>query len=77
MSTIHSSSELLGLRSALRCGTARFSTVRSIEYSRHGSAMTARPIHSRRVAGGACAILTEEFVTMDLVRGKRLERSDH
>ena len=31
MSTIHSSSALLGLSSALRAGTARFNTVRSIE----------------------------------------------
>ena len=31
MSTIHNSWELLGFRSALMCGTARFSTVRSIE----------------------------------------------
>ena len=38
-------------RSAVSCGTARLSTVRSIEYSMHGSASTARPIHSRRVAG--------------------------
>jgi hypothetical protein len=37
------------------------------------------PIHSRRVALGVCpcAILTEELLGMDLVRGKRLERSDH
>src|SRR5205823_3453642 len=50
MSRIHRSWALLGLRSALRCGTARFSTVRSIAYSTHGSVITARPIHSRRVA---------------------------
>src|SRR5687768_4000400 len=55
MSTIQSSSEALGLRSALSCGTARFSTVRSIEYRRHGRAMTARPIHSRRVALGVAS----------------------
>ena len=48
MSTIHSSWAPLGCRSALRCGTARFSTVRSIEHRRHGNARTARPTHSRR-----------------------------
>src|SRR5438445_72347 len=42
MSTIHSSCVLLGRRSWLRCGTARFSTVRSIAYSRHGRVRTAR-----------------------------------
>src|ERR1051326_8590825 len=50
MSTIHSSWVLLGRRSALICGTARFSTVRSIAYSRHGRASTARPVHSLRPA---------------------------
>ena len=51
MSTIQSSSVALGCRSAVSAGTASVSTVRSIAYSRHGSAITARPIHSRRVAG--------------------------
>ena len=50
MSMIHSSSALLGSRSAVSFGTARCSTVRSIEYSRQGSASTASPIHSRRPA---------------------------
>src|SRR6478609_8519224 len=50
MSTIHSSSVLLGCRSSLSCGTARFSTVRSIAYSRHGIVSTARLIQSRRPA---------------------------
>src|SRR6185436_17823410 len=50
MSRIHSSCALVGLRSSLRCGTARLSTVRSIAYRTHGSAITASPIHSRRVA---------------------------
>src|SRR4029453_6346625 len=57
MSVIHSSWVLLGRRSALRCGTARNSTVRSMEYSRHGSAITANPIHSRRVALGESTVL--------------------
>ena len=52
MSTIHSSCALLGCRSALRCGTARCSTVRSIDASRVGSASTASPAHSRRPALG-------------------------
>src|SRR5215218_4924682 len=50
MSTIQSSSVLLGRKSALSEGSASVRTVRSIAYSRHGSAITARPIHSRRVA---------------------------
>src|SRR5919197_4062591 len=50
MSVIHSSCELLGARSALMAGTARYRTVTSIVTSRQGSASTARPIHSRRVA---------------------------
>src|SRR5215813_12219572 len=50
MSTIHSSWVLLGCRSWLRCGTARFRTVRSIAYRRHGRVSTARLIHSRRPA---------------------------
>src|SRR4051812_31270019 len=50
MSTIHRSCVLVGRRSALSSGTARFSTVRSMEYRRHGSASTARPIHCRRPA---------------------------
>src|SRR5690242_4872084 len=57
MSTIHSSSVLLGRRSWLRCGTARFSTVRSIAYSRHGRVRTARLIHSRRPARRAVTAL--------------------
>src|SRR5919202_5937382 len=50
MSTIHSSWALLGRRSALSRGTARFSTVRSMAYSRQGRASTASPVHSRRPA---------------------------
>src|SRR5919197_4279820 len=50
MSVIHSSCELLGARSALIAGTARYRTVTSIAMSRQGSASTAKPIHSRRVA---------------------------
>src|SRR5215213_7883706 len=50
MSTIHRSCVLLGFKSTVRWGTARFSTVRSIEYSAQGRASTASPIQSRRVA---------------------------
>src|SRR4029450_2446002 len=57
MSTIQSSSALLGRRSALIDGTARVRTVRSIAYTRLGSAITASPIHSRRVARRGCAVL--------------------
>src|SRR5918992_4832893 len=66
MSTIQSSSVALGRRSAVIAGTASVSTVRSIAYSRHGSAMTARPIHSRRVA--------REFMPVSLPRGRRALR---
>ena len=52
MSTIQSSSALLGCRSALRWGTARCNTVRSIATNSVGSASTASPAHSRRVARG-------------------------
>src|SRR5262245_40269656 len=50
MSMIHRSCVLVGRSSVLSDGTARFRTVRSIEYNRQGSASTARPSHSRRVA---------------------------
>ena len=52
MSTIHSSSALLGCKSALRWGTARCKTVRSIATNSVGRASTASPAHSRRVARG-------------------------
>src|SRR5262247_1376681 len=51
MSTIHSSWTLLGCRSLVNAGTARFNTVRSIAYSKHGRARTPSAIHSRRPAG--------------------------
>jgi hypothetical protein len=63
MSTIQSNWAPLGCRSALRCGTARFSTVRSIEYRRHGNARTARPTHSRRVAFAIARQAVEEHLT--------------
>src|SRR5262245_1596606 len=50
MSTIHRSCELDGRSCVLMAGSARLSTVKSIAYTTHGKAMTARPIHSRRVA---------------------------
>src|SRR5918992_2688316 len=52
MSMIHSSWALLGRRSALMAGTARCRTVRSMTYSTHARAITARPIHSFRPALG-------------------------
>src|SRR5919106_5553653 len=64
MSTIHNNSALLGCRSALSDGTARCSTVRSITYSRHASASTASPIHSRRPARGTA---TDVVVITDLL----------
>lgn len=39
-----------GLSSAVSDGSARYSTLRSIEYSRHGNAITAKASHSRRPA---------------------------
>ncbi len=56
MSMIHNCSALLGRRAALMCGTARFSTVRSMEWSSQGTAITARPIHARRPALGAVTL---------------------
>src|SRR6266702_6884708 len=53
MSVIHSSPALPGFRSAVSDGSAKYSTLRSIEYSRQGRAITASAIHSRRPAGGA------------------------
>src|SRR4029453_8579792 len=52
MSMIQSSWALLGWRSSLIAGTARWRTVRSITYSRQARARTLRPIHSRRPARG-------------------------
>src|SRR5215207_8434542 len=57
MSVIHSSWALLGCRSALRAGTARCSTVRSMAYSRQARASTASPIHSRRPARVAAGVV--------------------
>src|SRR6266536_459816 len=67
MSTIHRSWVLLGCRSALRCGTARFSTVRSMAYSRQGRAITASPIHSRRPALG-CSTAVSMVATLLMTR---------
>src|SRR5262249_51310813 len=39
-----------GCRPTVSDGTARWSTLKSVEYSRHGSAITASAIHSRRPA---------------------------
>src|SRR6266849_7625497 len=48
MSTIHSSCVPLGLRAAVRRGTARLRTVRSITVIMQGRARTARPSQARR-----------------------------
>src|SRR4029079_46954 len=50
MSMIHRSCVRVGCSSRLIDGTARCRTVRSITYSRHASARTESPIHSRLVA---------------------------
>ena len=57
MSMIQSNCTLLGASASVRRGTARCRTVRSIEYNRHGSAMTANPIHSRLPAFGVAAVI--------------------
>ena len=69
MSTIQSSSVLLGRRSALMRGSARFSTVRSIDTRNVGSPSTARPSHSRRVApASVCSVMTIATSRRDLER---------
>jgi len=42
-------------------GSARFKTVRSIEYTMQGRAITARPSQSRRVARGAFSMTLKAF----------------
>src|ERR671914_2154946 len=62
MSMIHRSSALLGRRSALMAGTARCKTVRSMTYSTHARAITARPIHSLRPALGGGEIVVSRSI---------------
>src|ERR671918_571350 len=62
MSMIHSSSALLGWRSALIAGTARCKTVRSMTYSTHARAITVRPIHSLRPALGGGEIVVSRSI---------------
>ncbi len=75
MSTIHRSCELLGLRSSLICGTARFSTVRSMEYRTQGNAITASPIQSRRVARGTVSVIVVTFMCLRLSTPGRTDAS--
>src|SRR5690349_18061697 len=79
MSRIQSNWVPVGRRSALRRGTARSKTVRSIEYSIQGSAMTARPIHSRRVAlpGDSSRIRSSHEGTVSLKRHVTAKGSPH
>jgi hypothetical protein len=76
MSTIQSIWALVGWRSAVRCGTARFSTVRSIEYSMHGRAMTASPIHSRLPAlpGISTVVIADIFDLWSTMQGRPRRR---
>ncbi|WP_176752609.1 hypothetical protein [Nitrosomonas eutropha] len=46
----------MAFSAALMVGSAKVMIVRSMEYSRHGRAITAKPIHSRRVALAAMLI---------------------
>ena len=50
MSKIHSCCVLLGSRSRLMNGTAKYSTETSIDTSSSGSSRTASPVHSRAPA---------------------------
>src|SRR5919197_6127987 len=68
MSMIHRSCALVGRRSALIFGIARWRTVRSIEYSRHGRASTARPSHSRLVAFSGTAVGAAGIMTVRELR---------
>src|SRR5262249_11616950 len=79
MSTIQSSCDGDGLRAAVRVGTARCSTVRSITTMRQGNARTARPIHSRRPARGGTAVsstIVWEVVIRVLFRPRRVCRPE-
>nr|WP_246147666.1 hypothetical protein [Nonomuraea turkmeniaca] len=49
-SMIHSCCEAVAPRSPLRCGSARYRTLTSMESRRATEARTARPVHSRRPA---------------------------
>src|SRR5919201_6961927 len=64
----HRSCALVGRRSALIFGIARWRTVRSIEYSRHGRASTARPSHSRLVAFSGTALGAAGIITVRELR---------
>ncbi|GGK09030.1 hypothetical protein GCM10011583_46320 [Streptomyces camponoticapitis] len=50
MSTIHNCCVALGSSDALRNGSAKYSTVMSIDIMRTGTTRTARPTHSFKVA---------------------------
>src|SRR5919201_5590972 len=67
MSMIHRSCALVGRRSALIFGIARWRTGRSIEYSRHGRARTARPSHSRLVAFSGMALDATGIMRLSLI----------
>src|SRR5829696_7191526 len=59
MSTIHSCWRPLGARSAVKCGTARYRTEKSIATRKVGTPSTASAAHSRRPAlGPESAVLT-------------------
>ncbi|GAA3067614.1 hypothetical protein GCM10010448_58780 [Streptomyces glomeratus] len=69
MSKIHSCWVLLGSRSALIAGIAKYRTETSIETSSSGSIRTPRAVHSRRPARVAeVEALLVEFVMTGTVR---------
>jgi hypothetical protein len=72
MSMIHSSWALVGRRSVLMAGTAKYSTVRSITYRTQASASTASPIHSRRPALGGTSIAVTLWNSSSLTRAPGL-----
>src|SRR5919204_328799 len=77
MSMIHRSCALVGRRSALIFGIARWRTVRSIEYSRHGRASTARPSHSRLVAFSGTALGAAGVMTVRATSASQATRLEH
>src|SRR3954468_6639083 len=68
MSTIHSCWIPLGARSAVRCGTARYRTEKSMVTRKVGKPSRANPTHSRRPANrGLCSVLMVRSLARELL----------
>src|SRR5690606_35503435 len=67
ISVIQSNSAAPGCRSTMSLGTASIKTVKSMAYTKHGKARTARPIHSR------CVALFEEPIVINLPISKKVK----